>query len=112
MASGRVAAWTWREGRRLADSLRCDGMSALDAIPRSPDVPAAHRPTVSAVLGLAGATCLVRSAVLQRWDADHDRPTTIHLGVTRGTDGYSAHAWLDGEPDGDGFVELLRRPSA
>ena len=31
---------------------------------------------------------------------------------TRGADGYSAHAWLDGDPDGNGFVELLRRPPA
>jgi hypothetical protein len=109
--SARTAAWAWIEARRLTDSLRRDGMSGIDSISGPPPAAARHRPTVSAVLRLAGATCLVRSAVLQRWDADHGEATRWVVGVARDPDGgFAAHAWLEGGADGEGFVELHRRP--
>ena len=110
LASARVAAWTWSEARRLAGTLRADGLRAIDEITPAPAAAPRHRSTVSAVLSLAGATCLERAAVLQRWDADHDRPRPLVVGVARGPEGgVAAHAWLDGELDGAGFVELHRR---
>ncbi len=112
LASARVAAWTWSEARRLAGSLGREGMGAIGALHPSPAVPAVHRATVSAVLDLARSTCLVRSAVLHRWDADHDRPRYLVVGVTRDGDGIAAHAWLDGDPDAEGYVELHRHPPA
>lgn len=110
-ASARAAVWTWSEARRLADALRRDGVQALGSPRPAPPVSAHHRATVSSVLRLTGATCLVRAAVLQRWDADHGRPRPLVVGVARDrSDDVAAHAWLEGDPDGDGFVELHRFP--
>ena len=59
---------------------------------------------------LTGATCLVRSALLQRWDADHGVNRPLVVGVARDAEaGVSAHAWLEGERHAN-FEELLRRP--
>ena len=112
IASARVAAWTWSEARRLAECLRRDGIDAIDALRTSPPAAARHRSTVTAVLDLAGASCLVRSAVLQRWDAAHDLPRRLVVGVAREPEGgIGAHAWLEGDdPGGRGYVELHRRP--
>lgn len=109
VTSARVAWWTWSEARRLGGSFRRDGIRAVETIPRPPAAAGSHRPTVSAILELAGATCLVRAAILQRWDAAHDRQRPLVVGVRRGSEGdFAAHAWLDGDPGADGFVELHR----
>ncbi len=113
LVSLRVARWAWSAGRRLERSLRTHGIEAIDGVESPPSVGARHRSVVSAVLRLTGATCLVRSAVLQRWDAAHDRPRPLVVGVARQPGGgIAAHAWLDGEPSANGFVELHRRPPA
>ena len=107
----RVARWAWSASRRLARSLRTDGIDAIDRLEPPPAVAARHRSAVWAVLRLTGATCLVRSAVLQRWDAAHGRSRPLVVGVARRPDGaIAAHAWLDGERSGNGFIELHRRP--
>ena len=110
VATVRVAAWTRSSVRALGTALARDGITAMDAIPAAPEVAADHRATVVGVLGLMGATCLVRSAVLQRWDADHDRARPLIIGVSKENGEFKAHAWLDGERSGAGFVELHRRP--
>jgi hypothetical protein len=56
-----------------------------------------------------GATCLLRAALLQRWDADHGRRREIVIGVAREESAVAAHAWLAGESGGR-FVELYRHP--
>ena len=58
------------------------------------------------------ATCLERATVLQAWDAAHDRPRELIIGVTSPRKGFRAHAWLEGDPPchEEGFTELLRRP--
>ncbi len=110
VASVRVGAWAWRQDRRLRTSLHADGIEAIDAIAPSPAVSSRHRTTVAGVVKVTGATCLVRSALLQRWDADHGMPRPLVLGVSRDAEtGVAAHAWLDGERHA-GFEELLRRP--
>jgi hypothetical protein len=109
--STRVAAWAWSEARRLAQSLPRDGMDAVESVTPPPAAATRQRSTVSATLTLAGATCLERSAILQRWDADHDRDRPLVVGVARQPDGtFVAHAWLDGDDGGAGYVELHRRP--
>ena len=113
VVSLRVARWAWSARRRLERSLRTDGIDALDRLEPPPAVAARHRSAVSAVLRLTGATCLVRSAVLQHWDAAHGRPRPLVVGVARQPDGtIAAHAWLDGEPSANGFIELHRHPPA
>lgn len=110
LASARVAAWTWSEARRLPEPLARDGIRAIGLIQPPPPAADRQRRTVCTVLRLAGATCLVRSAVLQRWDADHAAGRPLVVGVARDREGgIVAHAWLDGEADGTEFIELHRR---
>ena len=111
VATVRVMAWTWTGTRGLRDELRGEGIDAVAAIAPSPAVDDRHRQTVSALLRLLGATCLVRAAILQRWDVDHGHPRDIVIGVARKDAGVAAHAWLAGEGGGQGFVELYRRPA-
>jgi Transglutaminase-like superfamily len=110
VASARVGVWAWTQSRRLRSSLLDHGIDAIDAIHPSPAVAARHRTAVAAVMKRTGASCLVRSALLQRWDADHGVPRPLVVGVARDSEaGVSAHAWLEGERHAD-FEELLRRP--
>lgn len=112
-ATVRVARWTWSAHHQLRRSLRTQGIDAVDRVQPPPAVAARHRSTVFAVLALSRSTCLVRSAVLRRWDMAHDRFRPLVLGVARKPDGtIAAHAWLDGEASAEGFVELHRRPPA
>ena len=113
VVSLRVARWAWSAGQRLERSLRTDGIEAIGCFEPLPAAGGRHRSAVSAVLRLTGATCLVRSAVLQHWDAAHGRPRPLVVGVARQPDGaIAAHAWLDGGPGAEGFIELHRRPPA
>lgn len=113
LATARVLGWTVSAVRRAKADMRRHGLDGIARMERSPAVAARHRDTVSAALRLAGVTCLVRSAVLQRWDADHDRPKALVIGVSREETGrIVAHAWLDGDDGGRGFVALHRRPPA
>ncbi|MGI8792290.1 MAG: lasso peptide biosynthesis protein [Acidimicrobiales bacterium] len=66
---------------------------------------------VRAVLRRTGATCLVRSLVLQAWEASHGVERDVIVGVTGRAD-FHAHAWLDGDPSGSEitFTELVRVP--
>jgi hypothetical protein len=108
-ASARVAAWSWAEGRRLNRALHDVGIDAVDGVGRAPDVAARHRPVVAGVMRVTGATCLVRSAMLQRWDADHGVSRPLVIGVARDESVVTAHAWLEGERHAR-FEELVRRP--
>jgi hypothetical protein len=67
---------------------------------------------VNAVLRRVPQTCLERALVLQRWHADHGRERDVVIAVRGPARGFSAHAWLDGEPDGElgMFEEVLRVP--
>ena len=103
-----VAAWSWRSAHRLGPKLDAIGIDAIAEAPPSPDAPAAQRTTVSFVLRLTRTSCLVRSAVLQRWDSDHGRPRPLIIGVAKSGNAVDAHAWLEGEPAGE-FVEIHRR---
>jgi hypothetical protein len=111
VATARVVAWTRAGVRRLQHDLRADGIDAVAAVPPAPAVDDRHRSTVSGLLRLLGATCLVRAALLQRWDADHGRRREIVIGVARHEGGVAAHAWLAGDSGGR-FVELYRHPPA
>jgi hypothetical protein len=68
-------------------------------------------PAVAGLLKRTRATCLVRSLVLQRWHAAHGDRRDLIIGVTSPQAGFTAHAWLEGEPVGwvGDFVELTRQ---
>lgn len=92
-----------RVARRHAAGGRLDG-AALPPVPAD-----GSRRGVAAVLRRRSDTCLVRASVLQAWDAAHGHPRDLIIGVTAPAAGFRAHAWLDGEPAGEEFEELLRR---
>lgn len=110
LATARVARWTWSGSRRLRRSLDIEGADAIAGVAPSPMAGQGQRATVCEVLLLARASCLVRAALRQPWDADHGRPRPLVIGVAgRPHVDFAGHAWLEGEDHGR-FVELHRRP--
>jgi hypothetical protein len=49
--------------------------------------------------------------VLQRWLPRTVSARDVVIGVTAPTDGFAAHAWLDGEEPGRKYAELTRLPA-
>jgi hypothetical protein len=112
LASARAVWWARRTARQVRADLDAGGLDQL-MVPPPPPLPGGCRRWVVAVLRSRGDTCLVRSAVLQAWDAAHGRPRDLVIGVTAPGEGFKAHAWLDGEPAeaSAGYVEVSRRPA-
>jgi hypothetical protein len=110
-ANLRAALWALRAHHRVRNTLSAVDLEGIE-IPAPPRLPDRARRGVEAALRRRGATCLMEAAVLQRWDAAHGRPRDIIIGVTSPSEGFRAHAWLDGDPDGHlkEFQELLRVP--
>ena len=77
-------------------------------------IPAPGRAGATAVLARLCSTCLTRALVLQTWDAAHDAPRDLVIGVTAPHEGFAAHAWLDGDRPAVSrhYSELLRLPPA
>jgi hypothetical protein len=68
---------------------------------------------VRAILRRRPNTCLERSLIMQRWVGAFGRTPDVIVGVCGPSGSFRAHAWLDGDPDGDEqpFHELLRLPA-
>ena len=113
LASLRAAVWAQRALMQARRELRDGRLEDIDLIP-PPSVPAPAERGVHALLRRRPATCLERALVLQRWHAARGRPREIVIGVKGPTEEFSAHAWLEGEPDGEArdFQELLRLPAS
>ncbi len=111
VASARSIWWARRAARRVQADLAIVGLDGLEVAP-PPALPRGCRRWVVAVLRARQDTCLVRSVVLQAWDAAHGRPRDLIIGVTAPGRDFQAHAWLDGEPEraSAGFSEFTRRP--
>lgn len=112
IGSARAAVWTVRALREARSALRRSGLDAVRVPPPPRVSPAAER-GVHAVLRRQPNTCLERALVLQRWRAAVGDPRDVVIGVRGPSDGFQAHAWLDGEPDilAHRYDELLRVPS-
>jgi len=105
----RAAWWTVRALRHVRRGLADESFRA-PRLPAPPAVPADAARGVAAVLRRRPASCLERALVVQRWDAAHGRPRDVGIVVTGPAD-FSAHAWLDGDPEEAGpFTELVRLP--
>jgi hypothetical protein len=106
------AAW-WARGalRWVHEDLGERGLR-YQAAPPPPPLPQAARRGVLAILRRQPSTCLERALVLQRWDEVHGRRRDVIVAVKGPSVDFTAHAWLDGDPDGDvaQFAELLRLP--
>ncbi|MFC7547209.1 lasso peptide biosynthesis B2 protein [Plantactinospora sp. GCM10030261] len=106
----RLAWWTLRAYRRVRRQLTHGGPQAV----RLPAPPTSGNPhIVLRALRRAGANCLERSLVRQRWYAAHRTSRTIVIGVTAPSDDFHAHAWLDGDIDVEAarMLEIHRYPA-
>ena len=95
-----VRAITWAAASRVRARrfVHVSGLQGL-ALKPAPPLGLEHARTVGRVLTATRATCLVRSAVLQRWLADNGRSVDLVVGVTPPSKGFKAHAWLDLEAE-------------
>jgi Transglutaminase-like superfamily len=107
----RAAWWAARSVRR-ARAIPVGSITA-GALPSVPPLPMSARRGVSLSLRLAKANCLVRAIVLQAWWLAHGEERDLVIGVTAPSKGFSAHAWLEGDPPchTERFHELARRPA-
>jgi hypothetical protein len=109
----RAALWTWRAARRVKKDLSRSRLDDVRVIP-VPSLPAEAGRGVAAVLRRTSYTCLERALLLQAWNNAHGLRRDVIIGVTRPSEGFKAHAWLDGESPchEEGFTELTRRAPA
>jgi hypothetical protein len=109
----RAALWTLRALRVARLQLRRGAIKNVE-IPRPPDLPETAIRGVQAVLRRRPNSCLERSLILQRWLGKFGSAPDVVVGVSGPSPAFRAHAWLDGEPDGedDSFQELLRLSGA
>jgi hypothetical protein len=111
-AGSSVAAtcWGWEATGRVRADLRALPIDAVHvAPPPAGAIDAAHG--VGIALRARRASCLESALVRQAWQAAHGRERDVVVGVTAPSDGFGAHAWLDGERGGEEFGELLRLPA-
>jgi hypothetical protein len=107
----RAAWWTHRALHRVRGELRTRGLK-YSVAPTPPRLPDSAQRGVFAVLRRERSTCLERALVLQRWHQSQGHPRDVVVAVKGPAMDFAAHAWLDGEPDGEAgaFSELLRLP--
>lgn len=111
-ASARAAWWTLVALRRTRRALRRERVTDVVVTP-PPELPGRAARGVMAVLRRSDPTCLERALVLQAWETAHGGARDVVIGVQGSGDGLSAHAWLEGERNGDlgRYEELLRVPA-
>jgi hypothetical protein len=99
--------------RRTRRSLRHDRLTDIQVV-SPPRLPRSAGRGVRAVLRRTDPTCLERALVLQAWDAAQGERRDVVIGVNGTGAAFAAHAWLDGEPDGERgpYRELLRVPAS
>ena len=104
----RAALWTLRATR---EAHRTSKRGITEArVTKPPHLPPDAGRGVAAVLNRRDDTCLVRALVLQAWHASQGHERDIIIGVTAPSQGFRAHAWLDGDPKchDEPFEELTR----
>ncbi|SCL56437.1 Transglutaminase-like superfamily protein [Micromonospora yangpuensis] len=112
MPAVRTALWAVRSVRLVRRQLVRRTMAEVH-LPAPPPGAAGQRTVLLGALRRSEANCLERSLVLQRWYGGQRIARTVVIGVTAPSTGFHAHAWLDGEPDGEAaaMTEILRRPA-
>jgi hypothetical protein len=105
-----AAAWAGRAAVTTAAQLRARRPLQAVSVPPAPHPDARSTPVVMAVLDRLPVRCLVTSLVLQRWWSGLGVDRDLVVGVRTDT-GFRAHAWLAGDPQGEGWHELRRLPA-
>jgi hypothetical protein len=68
--------------------------------------------TVRVVCRLTRLNCLQSALVRQAWAAGHGQERRLIVGVTSPSDGFEAHAWLEGDPEDPRFTTLRTSPQS
>lgn len=108
----RAAWWAMLALRKTRRALRRDRVT--DIVVGSPPVlPDRAVRGVRAALRRSDPTCLERALVLQAWETAHGEQRDVIIGVRGSGDAMAAHAWLEGERNGDlgAYEELMRVPA-
>jgi hypothetical protein len=104
----RAAWWALRALSAIRGDLKSRRIHDV-RVPGPPQLSEGAARGVAAVLRRRQHTCLERALLLQTWYASQGQRRDVVIGVTSPADSFAAHAWLDGDPDGDGdFEEVLR----
>jgi hypothetical protein len=109
LADLRAAIWAARALRDVRRRLAAGELSPTPK-PAPSALPASARRGLEALLRRRRHTCLEAALVRQRWLAAHGVPRDVVIGVGAPSDGFRAHAWLDGDDDAlvHQFSELTR----
>jgi hypothetical protein len=107
----RAAWWARKALRRVHADLEVNGLRYRPA-PAPPRLPHHAQRGVHAILRRQPSTCLERALVLQRWEEVQGRPRDVIVAVKGPATDFAAHAWLEGEADGESasYAELMRLP--
>jgi hypothetical protein len=108
----RAAVWAVLALRRTRRALRRGPVTEI-RVGRPPALPPSAGRGVRAILRRSDPTCLERSLVLQAWALAQGDSRDVVIGVNGTGEQFAAHAWLDGDPDGERgpFRELMRVPA-
>ena len=111
-AALRAAWWAHQALNRTRRELRTGPVTSV-TVPAPPRLPARAGRGVKAVLRRTDPTCLERALVLQAWEQAHGAGRDVIIGVHGSGDELAAHAWLDGDRNGDlgVYEELMRVPA-
>lgn len=111
-ASLRAAWWALLALRKTRRALRLGPVTNVCVAP-PPRLPDGAGRGVNAVLRRSDPTCLERALVLQAWERARGGCRDVIIGVRGSRDQFAAHAWLDGERNGDlgAYEELMRVPA-
>jgi len=106
----RTLAWASASARRARRQLRSGNLASVTL----PPAPLGGRGAPRGLrdgLALTRPSCLERSLVRRAWHLGQGRDIRIVIGVRQSSDGFGAHAWLQGDPpDPLDFTELLVWP--
>jgi Transglutaminase-like superfamily len=109
----RAALWALMALRRTRRALKRDRVTEI-RVGRPPALPRSAGRGVRAVMRRIEPTCLERALVLQAWGVAQGEKRDVVIGVNGTGDQFAAHAWLEGEPDGErgAYRELMRVPAS
>ncbi len=108
-----AAAWTLRALGTVRRELAAGGLHGIEVSDPGRIALRGWR-GVRIVLRARHASCLEQALVRQRFSAAAGDVRDVVIGVGSPAEAFAAHAWLDGEDDGDvmGLHELTRVPAA